>query len=100
MQHTWLCLQAALCPATCAATASAAVSPAAINLQAAAAAAAAAIIQALRGIGATRDIGNKLLHEEPQKPSDLPDELKPSHPGRAMDSDEKKVRAATTELVP
>jgi hypothetical protein len=50
-------------------------------------------LQALHGIGATRDIGNKLLHEEPQKPSDLPDELKPSHPGRAMDSDEKKVRA-------
>lgn len=48
-------------------------------------------IQVLRGVGATRDIGNKLTHEEPQKPSELPEELKPSHPGRAMDSDEKKV---------
>jgi hypothetical protein len=47
--------------------------------------------QVLHGVGATRDIGNKLTHEEPQKPSDLPDELKPSHPGRAMDSDDKKV---------
>ncbi|WIA15286.1 hypothetical protein OEZ85_001957 [Tetradesmus obliquus] len=46
--------------------------------------------EVLRGVGATRDIGNKLTHEEPQKPSELPEELKPSHPGRAMDSDEKK----------
>jgi hypothetical protein len=49
-------------------------------------------LQALHGVGATRDIGNKLVHEEPQKPSQLPDDLKPSHPGRAMDSDDKKVR--------
>jgi hypothetical protein len=32
-----------------------------------------------------------MWHEEPQKPSDLPDELKPTHPGRAMKSNEKKV---------
>eukprot|EP00882_Tetradesmus_deserticola_P000335 GHRQ01000370.1.p1 GENE.GHRQ01000370.1~~GHRQ01000370.1.p1 ORF type:complete len:123 (+),score=59.44 GHRQ01000370.1:423-791(+) len=46
--------------------------------------------EALHGVGATRDIGNKLMHEEPQKPSKLPDELKPTHPGRAMTSEEKK----------
>jgi hypothetical protein len=53
----------------------------------------------LHGVGATRDIGNKLTHEEPQKPSDLPDELKPTHPGRAMDSDEKKVRGGAEMII-
>lgn len=34
------------------------------------------VLQVLAGTGATREIGNKLLHETPQKPSDLPDELR------------------------
>lgn len=46
----------------------------------------------LQGMGATRAIGNKLLHEEAQKPSDLPDELRTKH-GNPMNAEDKHVRA-------
>jgi hypothetical protein len=50
------------------------------------------------GTAGSRVIGNKLAHEEPQKPSDLPDELRhgDSHgnePPGPMSSEEKLVRA-------
>eukprot|EP00879_Flechtneria_rotunda_P000734 GHRR01000854.1.p1 GENE.GHRR01000854.1~~GHRR01000854.1.p1 ORF type:complete len:138 (+),score=62.61 GHRR01000854.1:192-605(+) len=57
------------------------------------------VAEVVAGIGATRDIGNKLVHEEPQKPSDLPDELRhgndhgnPNHGGESMDPKEKHLK--------
>lgn len=69
--------------------------------------------QVLQGTGATREIGNKLLHEEQQKPSDLPDELRHgddhgANPPGPMSSEDKHVSvccwlacipALTTSLV-
>lgn len=55
--------------------------------------------ETLGGVGATREIGNKLLHEEQQKPSDLPDEMRMGNDhgagtagGVPMDSEEKKLK--------
>lgn len=52
--------------------------------------------QVLQGSGATREIGNKLVHEEQQKPSDLPDELRHgddhgANPPGPMSSEDKHV---------
>jgi hypothetical protein len=57
--------------------------------------------QVLAGTGATREIANKLVHEEQQKPSELPDELRhgDDHGANApgpMSSEDKHV--STTYL--
>lgn len=46
-------------------------------------------MQVLGDVGATREIAAKLTHEEPQKPSELQEEL--HHHGHQPDSEEKHV---------
>eukprot|EP00879_Flechtneria_rotunda_P001242 GHRR01001389.1.p1 GENE.GHRR01001389.1~~GHRR01001389.1.p1 ORF type:complete len:140 (+),score=36.96 GHRR01001389.1:350-769(+) len=51
--------------------------------------------EATRRIGATRDIGNKLTHEEPQKVSDVrqsDDHGNPIHGGRYQERKEKHLK--------
>lgn len=52
--------------------------------------------EVIGGTAGSRVIGNKLAHEEPQKPSDLPDELRHgddhgANPTGPMSADDKKV---------
>lgn len=56
-------------------------------------------LQVVGGTAGTRVIGNKLAHEEPQKPSDLPDELRHgddhgANPPGAMSAEDKHVSRA------